>query len=464
MSSNSEPLKVAFIHPDLGIGGAERLVVDAALAIKTAPNPSEQLNDITIYTSHCDQDHCFEEVANGEFTLRVYGDFLPTNLAGRFSIVFAFLRQLYLVLKMILSGELRRYDLIFIDQLAYCIPLLHLCKRPDARILFYCHFPDKLLAPHNGTLRSAYRLLFDRLEEWTTGTADKIVVNSQFTRQTVRKNFKSLQNVPLEVVYPCVPSTIELNDSNIQEVSKLVHDSPFFLSINRFERKKHIQLAIQAYARYIEQTRDSIQKLVISGGYDDRLEENKSYLAELEQLCDKLHLKRFTRIGENSEAFPDTAVQVIFLPSISTGLKNALLSKTDMLMYTPSYEHFGIVPLEAMRLGKLVLADCTGGPLETVVNYFDHRETYTGFTVEADQEKWSDILELVKGFSDNEIAQVAERNKQRVENHFSFTAMQKTLCEAIDESEPKVFAYEKSIPLVMAVLAVAAVAVARKSD
>ena len=27
-------MKIAFLHPDLGIGGAERLVVDAAVALK----------------------------------------------------------------------------------------------------------------------------------------------------------------------------------------------------------------------------------------------------------------------------------------------------------------------------------------------------------------------------------------------------------------------------------------------
>lgn len=41
-------MKVAFIHPDLGIGGAERLVVDAALALKS------QKHEVVIYTSHHD--------------------------------------------------------------------------------------------------------------------------------------------------------------------------------------------------------------------------------------------------------------------------------------------------------------------------------------------------------------------------------------------------------------------------
>jgi alpha-1,3/alpha-1,6-mannosyltransferase len=36
--------------------------------------------------------------------------------------------------------------------------------------------------------------------------------------------------------------------------------------------------------------------------------------------------------------------------------------------YTPTNEHFGIVPLEAMNAGVPVLATDTGGPTESVVH------------------------------------------------------------------------------------------------
>lgn len=48
-------MKVAIVHPDLGIGGAERLIVDAAVALK------ERGHEIIIYTSHHDPNHCFPE-------------------------------------------------------------------------------------------------------------------------------------------------------------------------------------------------------------------------------------------------------------------------------------------------------------------------------------------------------------------------------------------------------------------
>lgn len=64
-------MDIAFIHPDLGIGiylfrceltiagGAERLVIDAAVGLQ------ERGHKVTIYTSHRDLNHCFDEARDG---------------------------------------------------------------------------------------------------------------------------------------------------------------------------------------------------------------------------------------------------------------------------------------------------------------------------------------------------------------------------------------------------------------
>jgi alpha-1,3/alpha-1,6-mannosyltransferase len=56
---------VAFIHPDLGIGGAERLVVDAAIGMQALGH------SVVMYTSHHDPRHCFEETRNGKLEVKV---------------------------------------------------------------------------------------------------------------------------------------------------------------------------------------------------------------------------------------------------------------------------------------------------------------------------------------------------------------------------------------------------------
>jgi alpha-1,3/alpha-1,6-mannosyltransferase len=58
MTSKSQ--SIVFFHPDLGIGGAERLVIDAAVGLKNRGHK------VTIFTSHCDPRHCFDEARDGK--------------------------------------------------------------------------------------------------------------------------------------------------------------------------------------------------------------------------------------------------------------------------------------------------------------------------------------------------------------------------------------------------------------
>jgi len=51
---------IVFFHPDLGIGGAERLVIDAAVGLQNRGHK------VTVFTSYCDPNHCFDEARNGK--------------------------------------------------------------------------------------------------------------------------------------------------------------------------------------------------------------------------------------------------------------------------------------------------------------------------------------------------------------------------------------------------------------
>jgi alpha-1,3/alpha-1,6-mannosyltransferase len=48
--------KIVFLHPDFGIGGAERLVLDAALATKSKGQ------QVHIVTNQFSEQHCFTEL------------------------------------------------------------------------------------------------------------------------------------------------------------------------------------------------------------------------------------------------------------------------------------------------------------------------------------------------------------------------------------------------------------------
>ena len=166
-------VRVVFLHPDLGIGGAERAIVDAALALISRGHL------VNILTAHHDPSHCFEETRDGRIRVTCVGDWLPRSFLGRFNALFAFLRMIYVAVYLVFFSGMR-YDVVFCDQISACIPVLRL-RRRGAKILFYCHFPDMLLTQRRGLLKKAYRAPLDWLEEWTTGLADTVLVNSKFT-------------------------------------------------------------------------------------------------------------------------------------------------------------------------------------------------------------------------------------------------------------------------------------------
>lgn len=48
-------MKISIVHPELVIGGAERLIVDGMVALR------DRGHEVSIYTSHHDREHCFPE-------------------------------------------------------------------------------------------------------------------------------------------------------------------------------------------------------------------------------------------------------------------------------------------------------------------------------------------------------------------------------------------------------------------
>lgn len=399
--------KIAFLHPDLGIGGAERLVVDAAVGLQ------DMGNDVTIFTSHCDKTHCFEEVSSGQLKVVIHGDFLPTQVLQKFHILFAILRQLFLVAKLIFTGKILEFDYFIVDQLSFAVPFLSIFSRKEAKVLFYCHFPDQLLVRKGGLLKKLYRVPFDAIEEWTTGVSDEIVVNSSFTKSIFHQTFTHLDHIDPNVIYPCIDKDLACDSDAEAELDEFLKGNEFFLSINRFERLKNLPLAIQAYADLKAKNPDkTLPKLIVAGGFDSRVSENVQHLKELEELCDSLLLKHNTFRGKL--VIMPKSVEVLFMPSIRSSIKNAMLKKAKLLLYTPTFEHFGIVPVESMLNKTPVLAINYGGPLESVVNYDGTNKTEaTGYNRSNDVEEWSAVLSEVAFAENKDLGETMGENGHR---------------------------------------------------
>ena len=330
---------------DGGEGGAERLVVDAAVALQ------ERGDDVVIYTSHCSPSHSFRETQDGTLRVVVMGDWLPKTVGGRFKAFFAYLRMIYVALWMIFSVPI---DVAILDQVSLPIPLfkwagikvgppaLPLSTNSLAQTLFYCHYPDKLLTQRATWVKFLYRFPIDWMEEWTTGQADEVLVNSKFTAGVFRESFPSIRREPT-VLYPAINFTAMKRGVDAQSVLERhgFLQKDFFLSINRFERKKNISLAVEAFSvlkTILSEDEFDGLHLVIAGGYDPQLPENREVFNELKTLV----------------SHEDLTKSVTFMPSFSDEEKESLLSTCFAVIYTPSNEHFGIVPVEGMYFEKVL--------------------------------------------------------------------------------------------------------------
>ncbi|KAG8690294.1 Alpha-1,3-mannosyltransferase-like protein, partial [Ceratobasidium sp. 423] len=425
--------------------GAERLIVDAAVGLQ------KRGHTVHIYTSYHDPGHAFKETTDGTLTVRYIKPPLPRHVFGALHILLAILRQLHLVITLfflVYFGREKSYDVFLVDQLSACVPLLKWGMQK--RVVFYCHFPDKLLADgtvaavegvqaakRKGGLKSLvkrlYRLPVNWVEEVTTRQADVILANSQFTSRVFKHSFPSIKVDPV-VVYPGINiSAYESrpSSSDTEEIRVIKSDKTTLLSLNRFERKKNAALAIQAFA--LLPTSDL--RLILAGGYDPRLPDNVECLRGLVKLCEDNELEwdivSPRELAELPAPSPNKTKsgkgkQVLFVLNFSTPQGNHLLGSptTRALLYTPQNEHFGIVPVEAMVCGVPVVACDSGGPMESVVDTDKHAGgKRTGFLLPPDPDLWARALQTILNFSPDERSLIAAIARQRVKDMFSLESL-----------------------------------------
>jgi alpha-1,3/alpha-1,6-mannosyltransferase len=216
--------------------------------------------------------------------------------------------------------------------------------------------------------------------------AHTTLVNSNFTQGVYIRAFPLIQrhfrNKTPKVLYPAInPKNFMVTPGYNERITDLVkgfdvtEKTRIVLSLNRYERKKNINLALYAFADYLKtykpQAIDPL--LVIAGGYDQRVLENVEHHLELVALAKKLNITE----------------RVCFLRSISNDQRLLMLKHTSVLLYTPENEHFGIVPVEAMHLGCIVIACNSGGPLESVA------DQQTGFLLEPKASLWAEKINRI---------------------------------------------------------------------
>ena len=127
--------------------------------------------DVTVYTPFFDPNRCLKEAQM--LNIRVRGNWFPRTIFGRLIALCAYIRMLLCAIWVVLFAGANEWYVI--DQVSLPIPLLR-CR---SKVLFYCHYPDKLLSVNRGSfVMRLYRLVLDFFEEITTAMATVTLVNS----------------------------------------------------------------------------------------------------------------------------------------------------------------------------------------------------------------------------------------------------------------------------------------------
>ena len=356
-------------------------------------------------------------------------------------------RMLWCSLRVLWSNE--QYDIIFVDQVSAVIPFL---KWHGAKVVYYCHHPDLLLVQHKSTAskwKQMYRVVIDWFEAITTVNCDELLVNSKYTKSVVLRTFPILHSMPYlepKVVYPAIDTT------QFQSITDATNNQRVtFLSINRYERKKQIDLAIKALHRLFSDLKNDADssitktiKLIIAGGYDERVSENKLYFKELVDFCKERGIKYQILAPEMIQNMDcshdlflehemvDKMASIYFVTKFPDKQKEALLTECSAVLYTPENEHFGIVPVEAMLAMRPVIACKSGGPLETII------EGETGYLCDSDEVEWAKAMRNI--VEDRSLTlKLGTAGRKRVIDRFSRRELENVMQKVVDGVKNKKF-------------------------
>ena len=176
---------------------------------------------------------------------------------------------------------------------------------------------DKYLKPLYKGILPVTKKILKKMDLSAAKQVDFFIANSTLTQDRIKKHYGR----DSKVIYPPV------------EVKKLdgeIRDKGYFLTISRLSHFKRIDIAVKAFNKI---------------GYP------------LKIVGEGQELENLKKIAHSN---------VRFLGSVSRENLSNEISNCTALVFT-SLEDFGIVPVEAMAVGKPVIAYRSGGVLETLV-------------------------------------------------------------------------------------------------
>lgn len=334
--------KIAIFHPWIkSRGGAERTVLELLKNFK----------DSELYTWVYEEGNTFEEFK--KYKINVIGN----KFFRRFSHS-NILRGLFLISALSSKIPLYKYDSFLISTSGVGEFILFKNYKPG-KTYAYIHTPlrdaDKDIIKWN--LKNKHQNIFSKsiylfatniyklLEKISWKKIDYLIFNSELSLERAKRR-RLIGNKKTSIIYP--PTDINEKEKRESRIKN------YFLYPSRINPPKRQDLLIKSWKIFSEKHPD--EKLVIAGNL-----ENKKYYQEIKKL---------------SEGFNNI--------EIKTNLNNSdflkLYEESKAVLFIPFMEDFGIVPFEALILGKPLIAVDKGGYydlIKKIPQYYPIKELYS---------------------------------------------------------------------------------------
>lgn len=248
--------------------------------------------------------------------------------------------------------------------------------KPGTKHICYCLTPTRYLWHDAGLpFKPVSQFLLTYLRAWDYQAAqrpDYFIADSEIVQQRIKKYY----NRESTVIYPPVEihKTYNMKHETQEKNVSSFKFQDYFLMVGRLVPYKRFDIAIEAFGKMLDK-----ELLIIGDGPELRKLKTKS---------------------ENLKAN-----NVKFLGQVSDFELSKYYSSCKALIF-PQEEDFGITPVEAMAMGKPVIAYRAGGALETMI------EGETGLFF--DEQTSESLTEAIKKFDEKKFN--PEKIRKRAQN------------------------------------------------
>ena len=391
-------MRIAIYH-NLPSGGAKRTLCESArrLALR---------HQVDVYTLSS-ADHGFADLRPHVANHRVY-DFQSRPLLdspwGRLNqgLRLTDLARLRLLSRTV-AQDMRAgsYDVAFIHACQFEKAPSVLAYLGDLPSIYYCQEPLRVLyeqqppRPYDDSssrrrmalnrvdpLLRLYLETVRRVDQGNTRRATRVLVNSQYMRQTVGR------------IYRISPQLSYHGIDSERFAPLALEKEPFLLSVGSLTPLKGFDFLVEALA---ELPADQRLPLVLASNF-----QNLPERAFLEQLAQQKQ------------------VELRFLGHVSDAQLVELYNRALLTVYAPLREPFGLVPLESMACATPVVAVGEGGTAETIL----HEQT--GLLVERDTRRFAAAVERLLA-NPGLAAAYGQAGRQQVEQHWTWAKATQTV-------------------------------------